>query len=93
MKVEREYIVTRQVFVTVDESKFTPEFMEEYRAYFFPWQTIDNHREHLAELYGRGVIDGSPSEFIEGYGPASDMGITFRHGFTETELQAEQGAK
>lgn len=82
---ETEYIVTRQVFVTVDESKFTESFMEEFRESFFPFFTVDDHREHLARLYAVGIIDGWSDEFIEGYGPANEMGIKFRDGWTETE--------
>lgn len=82
---EKHYITTRHVAVTVDESKFTPEFMEEFRGYMFPYFTIDDHREHLAELFARGVLDGWSDEFIEGYGPAKDMGIKFRDLGSETE--------
>jgi hypothetical protein len=70
--------VTQVVTVTLDETKFTPEFMEEFRGHFFDFETIDEHAEHLAQLAARGVIEPSKysGEFIEGYGPSADMGIT-----------------
>lgn len=82
---EVRYVTRRYVAVTVDETKFTEQFMEEFRESFFPFFTIDDHREHLAELYARGVIDGWKDEFIEGYGPANEMGISFRDLGSETE--------
>jgi hypothetical protein len=82
------YQVTQGVEVEVDESKFTPEFMEEFRESFFPFDTIDDHREYLAELYARGGISGFPTEFIEGYGPAKDFGISLKIAFVETEQSA-----
>ena len=82
---EVRYITRRYIAVTVDETKFTPQFMAEYRQSFFNYNTIDEHREHLAELYARGVIDGWSDEVIEGYGPANEMGISFRDLGSETE--------
>lgn len=66
--------VTIPVKVTVDESKFTPEFMEEFRKSFFPFEEIEEHLQHLAYLAATGYIPEWPS-FIEGYGPSQDMGI------------------
>jgi hypothetical protein len=67
--------VVQNVAVTVDKSKFTEEFMEEFRKSFSPFYEIDEHINHLAYLYARGVVDDN--EFIEGYGEAADMGIKF----------------
>lgn len=74
--ITKEYEVTGFVRVTVDESKFTPEFMAEFRESFFPYETIEEHLEHLANLFARGVVDNSDT-FIEGYGPPQEMGIRF----------------
>ncbi|AXQ69957.1 tape measure protein [Caulobacter phage CcrSC] len=74
------------VLVTVDPAKFTPEFMEEFREHFFDYDTIEEHIEHLGSLYGRGVIEGFPNEFIEGYGVAKEMGIAFKTLVEQTEL-------
>lgn len=75
--MKRTVEVLQAVVVTVDETKFTLEFMEEFRASFFEFEDIDEHVEHLAQLYARGLIDGYPDEFVEGYGLLGDFGITF----------------
>jgi hypothetical protein len=67
--------VTFRVNVTVDETKFTEDFLTEFTESFFPFQNIDDHIKHLAQLAAREFIDG-PSTFIEGYGVASEMGIS-----------------
>lgn len=64
--------------VTVDESKFTPEFYAEFNQSMFPLTSVEQAIEHLANLYARGVIDGD-TDFIEGYGPVAEMGIKFRN--------------
>jgi hypothetical protein len=70
--------VEQVISVTVDETKFTPQFMEEFRRLFFPFYSIDDHVAHLAQMYARGVADEFTG-FIEGYGPPSDFGIKFEH--------------
>jgi hypothetical protein len=65
--------VTQLVKVTVDESKFTPEWMADFREHFYPFTSIEDHMEHIAQLAARGVI--STPCFIEGYGQSDDMGI------------------
>jgi hypothetical protein len=74
--VKREIDVTQTVTVELDESRFTPEFMEEFRRYFYEFDTIDEHFDHLAQLAARGVIE-TPC-FIEGYGKSENMGIVVR---------------
>lgn len=70
----REVEVTRRVKVTVDETKFTPEFMAEFRESFFPFEEVREHVAHLGALFARGAIDEF-DDFIEGYGPPKEMGI------------------
>ncbi len=65
------------VEVTVDERKFTPEFMREFRGLFYNFTTLDEHIEHLGQMYARGLYDNH--DFIEGYGPADEMGIKFEN--------------
>ncbi|MGX5776498.1 hypothetical protein [Methylorubrum zatmanii] len=60
------------MLVTVDETKFTPEFMEEFRKSFFPFHTIDEHIGHIGQLAARGMLR---DDFIEGYGPPAAFGI------------------
>lgn len=67
--------VTQVVAVTIDETKFDDVFMEEFRDSFFNFDEIEEHAEHLAQLYARGICDNG--DFIEGYGPAKEMGIRF----------------
>lgn len=70
--------VTFTVKVTLDETKFTEQFMQEFRDDFYDFQSIDDHAMHLAQLAARGVKDlceFSPNEFVEGYGMISEMGI------------------
>lgn len=77
--------VRQTIEVTVDETKFDESFMEDFRRTMYPFQTLDEHIEHLAQLSARGIIFNEDS-FIEGYGVAKDMGIKFcdlREGETE----------
>ncbi len=71
--MKKQIAVTRVVEIEVDEAKFTPEFMNEFRASMYNFRTLDQHLEHLAQLYARDVIDDR--SFIEGYGRAEEMGI------------------
>lgn len=85
-------IVTQIVEVDLDPAKFDDEFMEEFREGFFSFDTLGQHAEHLAQLHARGVIEGEHGdEFIEGYGPAKDMGIRARTIATETDLESVGG--
>ena len=67
--------VEQVIEVTVDESKFTDAFMAEFRASLYPFQNINDHVGHLGQLHARGLADNH--SFIEGYGPADEMGIKF----------------
>ena len=65
--------------VKLDPAKFTPEFMADFRRDFYPLYGLDDHAEHLAQLVARGVAELSPylpKEFVEGYGPIGEMGIS-----------------
>ena len=76
--------VTFTVRVSLDESKFTPEFMQEFRENFYAFYSIGDHYRHLAYLFVGGLCDNFP--FIEGYGNAQDMGIQFQAVYTEMEI-------
>jgi len=78
------YTVETTVTVTVDESKFTKEWMEDFNKTFHYKEDIDAHKEHLAEMFATGVIEGRPSEFVEGYGVLSEMGIVLENEGTTT---------
>lgn len=71
-------IEVRQVVrVTLDPAKFDEAFMAEFRKYFYDYDRIEDHAEHLAQLFARGISGNN--DFIEGYGPANGMGIAFAH--------------
>ena len=78
------------VEVEVDASKFTEEFMTEFRDSFYPFYDVDDHVCHIAQLKARGLLN---PEFIEGYGPAAEMGIEARvvDVLAETEVQESEG--
>lgn len=67
-----EVDVTSTVIVELDESKFTEEFMEEFRKDFYDFFTIEDHAAHIVQLASRELPTNG---FIEGYGESSDMGI------------------
>lgn len=69
--MKRQVAVTFVAEVEVDETKFTPEFMAEFRQSFYNFQTIDRHIEHIGQLAVRDIL----RDFTEGYGPISDFGI------------------
>lgn len=91
--------VTQTIEVTLDDTKFTPEFFKEYNESItyrggddgdIEW-ALRNHAEHLAWVHATGVealdyVTPSAAAFVEGYGPASDMGIKAREIATETEV-------
>lgn len=90
------YVEVRMIVrVTVDETKFTPGFLEEFCRHFYPFDTVDEHLKHLAQLTARGVIEVSEwsKDFIEGYGRSNDFGIVTQIVNCEEEiLEKEQAA-
>jgi hypothetical protein len=79
MATTRKLTVTGDFAVTVDESKFTQAFLEEFSSFMFPVDSVDDCIDHLGLMFARGVIDGS-TKFIEGYGDVAEMGIKFEVG-------------
>lgn len=76
------------VEVELDEAKFDDAFMEEFRESFYQFSTLADHAEHIAQLQARGIydLDFIETQFVEGYGPAIDMGIKSRVTGTEVEI-------
>jgi hypothetical protein len=64
--------VTQVVEVELDASKFTDEWLREWRRAYYNFRTADDHAEHIAQLEARSILR---PEFTEGYGPLADMGI------------------
>lgn len=79
--------VRQRVAVTVDEAKFDEGFMRDFRKTMYPFDSLDDHIEHLGQLAARGLVDDF-STFIEGYGPPKAMGITFKIESGEQEIVA-----
>lgn len=77
--------VTQWIEVEIDESKLTPDWLAEFRKSFYPFETINDHLEHLAQLNARGLADDD--HFIEGYGPAAEMGIRFKEQDIQTRIE------
>jgi len=80
--------VTQEVEVTLDETKFDEQALEDFRKSFYNFEDIEDHAKHLGQLLARGLI--SPFEFdpfVEGYGPLSSMGISLKHISTEEEAR------
>ena len=77
--------VEQEVIVNLDEAEFTDKFFGEFNDAFFDFGTgseaLQSHAEHIAQLAARGIL----GDFIEGYGPAVDMGISAIPIVTEVE--------
>ncbi len=76
--------VKQYVEVEIDETKFTEDFMKEFRNVFYNFHDIEDHIMHLAQLHCRGIADNY--SFIEGYGEAKEMGIKFNITDLETSI-------
>ena len=74
--------VTQVVEVEVDESKFTPQFMEGFKRFMYDFDSIDDHIKHIAQLEARGLR----RSFIEGYGPIENFGINSHVVSAEEEI-------
>lgn len=79
--------VTRTIEVTLDETKFTEEFMSHFREYFYPFYSVEDHAKHLAQLEAREMIGWRPDDFIEGYGAKDNFGITTKVIDQDEEVQ------
>ncbi|TWB61655.1 hypothetical protein FBZ98_1011000 [Rhizobium sp. ERR 922] len=77
-------IVSIEVEVEIDDSKFDEAFMAEFRDSFYPFYDIEDHIKHIAQLEARGLLD----DFTEGYGPIKDMGIKACADDWEVEVQS-----
>lgn len=80
--MKRTVDVTISVEVETDDSIFTPEFLEDFRSYMYPFQNIEDHVKHLAQLEARGLLSG----FVEGYGSLKMCGVNAKTVSTEMEI-------
>lgn len=86
MTITKEIKYVAGVEVTVDETKFTEEWLADFRSFMYNFHTIDQHLEHLGQMYARGFIDDLPGCFIEGYGDTEELGIKFRKIYEDVEI-------
>jgi hypothetical protein len=77
---------TFAIQVEVDENKFTPKFIAEFKENFYSFETIDVHIQHIALLEVHGLLN---KDFTEGYGRLDDMGIKAKILYTDSEIQKE----
>lgn len=80
-------LIKTTVAVTLDEAKFTPQFLDEFASHFFDFDCVEQHAEHIGQLAAREVHSFNkhlPREFVEGYGPIGEMGISAE--ITGTEI-------
>lgn len=76
--------VTYLVEVEYDETKFTNEWMKEFKDYMYPFNTIDDHIKHLASKHS--ITECYPDAFIEGYGFLKEFGVSLKVQDVETEI-------
>lgn len=71
----RRFVATQEVEIKLKEEAFTEEFMAEFRRGFYGFTTIDEHAQHIAQLYARGLHTDFALgfDFIEGYGNIRDF--------------------
>lgn len=73
--------VTTRVIVSIDETKFTKELMQEFNSCISDFGTdedaFEQHARHVARLAASGIdFDGQHKiSFVEGYGYTNEAGI------------------
>ena len=82
-----QVLVSQYVDVVINTDKLDAAFMAEFRESFYPFETVEQHAEHIAQLAARNLIDNHrPDQFVEGYGPLAEMGIGFTKHAAQTEV-------
>lgn len=87
--------IYQSVSVSIDETKFTQEMMEEFNRGISDFGTDEHayrrHALHLARLHAVELYDVADSNFIEGYGPADEAGIlcVIDDEMTSVDIEAE----
>ena len=66
--------VNVMVEVELDEAKFDDAFMQEFRENFYPFESLEDHAKHIAQMEAREIL----KPFTEGYGLLDKMGISAR---------------
>lgn len=69
--------VTHFVEVEYDETKFTDEWLEDFKSYMYPsFNTIDDHIKFLATKHP--ITQCYPDAVIEGYGFLREFGVSIK---------------
>lgn len=84
-------MVASRVTVEIDTSKFTEEFMQDFRDCMHDFYDIDDHVEHLAALEAIGYIPAT--YLVEGYGHIGDMGIKLKSTVSAIEIESVEDIK
>ncbi|MEI6424082.1 MAG: hypothetical protein WCP55_17840 [Lentisphaerota bacterium] len=74
--------VTFDVEIDYPTGFFNNKFMKDFRGYMYPFMTINDHLEHLAQLEVRGLAN----KFVEGYGKLSEKGIEMKSEILDIEV-------
>jgi hypothetical protein len=82
--------ISQRLYVEIDETKFTPEWLADFRKTFYKLNDITAHVEFLAKLEARGMIHTQDQDcFIEGYGQASDFKLKITKGEMDVDVSRE----
>jgi len=68
-----EVVITKEIEVEIDETKFDDKFMKEFNKHFYKMPTIEDHIKNLAEMKAREIYSGY--NYFEGYGNLTHMNI------------------
>jgi hypothetical protein len=82
---KKTVVVTQEIEIEYDEARFSPEWMKNFREYMYPFQTVEDHLKHLAQLKARGFLECS-DPWVEGYGHLPAMRITLKQIDQEEEV-------
>ncbi len=77
--------VIQLINITIDESKFTPEFMKDFNSYMFEFKGVEEHIKFIVEKFADGTVS-SENDFLEGYGILSEFGIKLEKEYIESEI-------
>jgi hypothetical protein len=86
--ITREVEVTQIVRVTVDETKFTPEFLADFAKAITNYDSVEEHICYLARMHVRAEIESDSR--LEGYGLLHDFGVDFEILSEEDRLLEEE---
>ena len=81
-------IVTSEVYVSIDETKWSDENLKSWAEVFYPFLDLKDHAKHIAQLAARGLA--SDDQFVEGYGVIKEAGITVQIDDQYEEIEHEK---